>query len=76
MGNLIWQVYSVAGWSSRWMKKEAFRVKLVKIAGWGYTEGWLHSTFVFTADVALSTSQALRTIKKCLQEPCTRAKTC
>lgn len=33
------------------MKKKAFRVKLVKIAGWGYTEGWLPSAFVFTVDV-------------------------
>lgn len=48
----------------RWTKKEAFTVKLVKISGWGYTEGWLHSTFVFTVDAALSTSQALHTIKK------------
>lgn len=53
------------------MKKAAFRVKLVKSAGWGHTEGWLHSAFVFTVDAALSTSQALHTIKnKCLQEPC------
>lgn len=46
------------------MKKEAFRVKLVKIAGRDCTEGRLHSAFVFTVDAALSTSQALHTIKK------------
>lgn len=46
------------------MKKEAFREKLVKIADWGYRESWLHSLFVFTVDVPLSTSQAFCTIRK------------
>lgn len=56
--------YMIAGLSLRWMKKEAFEVKLEKITRSDHTEGWLDSAFVFIIDTALSTGRVLRTIKK------------
>lgn len=46
------------------MKKEVFEVELEKITDSGRTEGWLDSAFEFIVDAALSTSQALHTIRK------------